>query len=437
VDPSTLDVRLRRLVRGFFFLPGLLAGCGVVLAVATVAFDRTQLASDLFRDLPSLEISAVGARSVLGTIAGAMMTVLSLVYSLTLVVFTLAAGNIGPRLLETFTDNRINQTTIGLLGATFLHSLIVLYLLADGDVPRLAVAVAISLATMSFFWLVYFVHDTANRVMVDNEIARTQRSLRSAVARLLADEPREAPDDRKQLPDKPGKPVTSERSGYVTSIQQAPLLKAASECSGFIRVVASPGHFLIAGQPLAYVWGEPDEKTVRSAVLIADARAPDGDIQFNIHLNVEIALRALSPGINDSYTAISALDQLSASLALILQRGVPSSLVCDDDGNPRVWIELLEVKDMVGTALHPLRRATRGNVMVCLRLVGAIGRMALVTRPEHVPILARHLALIAEDARAATPNSGDRRAVAQAIRRARRALAEARQRDARDETQSG
>ena len=86
----------------------------------------------------------------------------------------------------------------------------------------------------------------------------------------------------------------------------------------------------------------------------------------------------------------------------------------------------LEVKDMVGTALHPLRRATRGNVMVSLRLVEAIGRMALVTRPEHVPILTRHLTLIAEDARAAIPNSGDRSAVASAIRRAREALGHAR-----------
>ena len=432
MDPSTLAVRLRRLVRGFFFLPGLLAGCGVLLAVVTVAFDRTQLAADLFRELPYLKISAVGARSVLGTIAGAMMTVLSLVYSLTLVVFTLAAGNIGPRLLETFTDNRVNQTTIGLLGATFLHSLIVLYLLADGDVPRLAVAVAIALATVSFFWLVYFVHDTASRVMVDNEIARTQRSLRSAVARLLADEPREAPDDRDALPDDPGRPVKSTRSGYVTAVHQEPLLKTAKACDGFIRMIASPGHFFIAGQPLAYVWGDADEKAIRASVLIADARAPDGDIQFNIHLNVEIALRALSPGINDSYTAISALDQLSASLALILQRGVPSSLVCDSEGNPRVWIELLEVKDMVGTALHPLRRATRGNVMVCLRLVEAIGRMALVTRPEHVPILASHLTLIAEDARAAIPNSGDRGTVARTIRRAREALSDAKRHNDND-----
>ena len=83
-----------------------------------------------------------------------MMTVISLVYSLTLVVFTLAAGNIGPRLLETFTGNRVNQSTIGLLGATFLYSLLLLYAVSDDEVPRLAVAIAIALATLSFFQVV-------------------------------------------------------------------------------------------------------------------------------------------------------------------------------------------------------------------------------------------------------------------------------------------
>ncbi|WP_417772706.1 DUF2254 domain-containing protein [Stappia sp.] len=423
---NAFTARIHVLVRGFFFLPGLLAVLGVLLAVATVAVDRSSIATSLFDYVAFLNISADGARSVLSTIAGAMMTVLSLVYSLTLVVFTLAAGNIGPRLLETFTDNRVNQTTIGLLGATFLHALIVLYIVGDDDVPRFAVATAIVLATVSFFWLVYFVHDTARRVMVDNEIARTQRKLRSTIERLLSDEPREEPDDREALPKEDGAPVPAARSGYITAIGTAPLLSEASAKDGFIRIVAVPGHFVIQGQPIAYVYGEIEGDRVRRAVRIEDARTPDGDMQFAIHLTLEIALRALSPGINDSYTAISSIDQLSASLALILQRGVPSSLICDSDGKPRVWVELLEVKDMVGTALHPLRRVTRGNVMVTMRLVDAVGRMALVTRRHHAPILAEHLLLIASGACRSVDTREDRTAIAELIRRARRSIHAAR-----------
>ncbi|MBB99267.1 MAG: hypothetical protein CML67_06990 [Rhodobacteraceae bacterium] len=410
------------MVRGFLFIPAVLALLGLVLAPAAVWVDRTDVFGPVFDLVPFLAISASGARAVLGTISGATMTVISLVYSLTLVVFTLATGNIGPRLLETFTDNRVNQTTIGMLGGTFLYSLIVLYVVGETEVPRIAVAVAILLATTSFFVVVYFVHDTAQRVMVDNEIGRTQRKLRAAIDRLLDDEPHESATDREALPTTPGRPVHSTKSGYVTAVQSKLLLSAARSGDGFVRVIARPGAFVVAKTPVAYIHdddGEIDPRAVRDAIYLEDVRAPDGDIQFNVHLNVEIALRALSPGINDPYTAISALDHLSASLAMVLQRGAPSSLICDKDGNPRVWLELLDVKEIVGAALHPLRRAARGNVMVLLHLIAAIGRMAVVVREEHAGVLHQHLRLIASDAAHSIGNRDDRREVAEALRKAR------------------
>ena len=428
---TILLLRLRRLVRGFLFVPAMIASTGVLLAIAATWVDRSGLFEPLFEAVPFLDITVSGARAVLGTIAGAMMTVISLVYSLTLVVFTLAAGNIGPRLLETFTGNRVNQSTIGLLGATFLYSLLLLYAVGDDEVPRLAVAIAIALATLSFFQVVYFVHDTAKRVMVDNEIGRTQRSLRSAIDRLLDEEPAEKADDRDAVPDGEGRAVIARRSGYVTAVEAPPILHEATKKDGFVRVVARPGHFILASTPIAYLHDEGehdkakriDEDVLHASILLADARAADGDILFNVHLSIEIALRALSPGINDPYTAISAIDQLSASLGMILQRGAPSSLVCDDDEKPRVWLELIEVGEIVGTALHPLRRVASGNVMMTLRLIAAVGRMALVTRSEHAYLLKTHLRLIATDANTAVRNRDDRREIAEALRHAHRNLA--------------
>ncbi|SDU03831.1 DUF2254 domain-containing protein [Stappia sp. ES.058] len=422
MEKSSILLRLRRTVRGFLFVPAMLAMLGLVFAPVAVWVDRTDVFTPAFDLVPFLTISASGARAVLGTIAGATMTVISLVYSLTLVVFTLAAGNIGPRLLETFSDNRVNQSTIGLLGGTFLYSLIVLYVVGETEVPRIAVAIAIILATISFFWVVYFVHDTAQRVMVDSEIGRTQRSLRAAIERLLDDEPHEAASDREALPTTPGRAVLSEKSGYVTTVQTHLLQSAARAGDGFVRMVARPGVFVVAKTPIAYLHDENDAikpQVVRDAVYLEDVRAPDGDIQFNVHLNVEIALRALSPGINDPYTAISALDHLSASLAMVLQRGAPTSLIRDKNGTPRVWLEILDVKEIVGTALHSLRRGARGNVMVLLHLIAAIGRMAVVVRDEHAGVLHQHLRLIASDAAHSIGNRDDRREIAQALRKAR------------------
>ncbi|WP_417669679.1 DUF2254 domain-containing protein [Roseibium sp.] len=416
---------LQKLFRGFLFIPVVLALIGAALAAAAIAVDRAApLQSDGFL-FTFLDISTDGARSVLSTIAGAMMSVISLVYSLTLIVFTLAAGNIAPRLLETFANNRINQVTIGLLGATFLYALIVLYVVGEETVPRISVAIAIALSVISFFWLVYFVNDVAQRIMVDNEIGRIQKSLRTAIEHLLKSEPEEKADDRSEIPDSEFSTVTSTASGYITAIDGRALLRLAQKANGFIEVLVQPGSYVIEGMPIARLYDgaqDLDGSDVCPAFQTSYARAPEGDIQFSIHLNVEIALRALSPGINDAYTAIGAIDHLSASLARIVQKGVPTAILRDADDRPRVWLNLLAVADILDTALAPLRQASSGNVLVTEHLITAIGRMAIVCLPRHRSILQRHLRQIAEDAARTVAGRSDRKAIAGFVHSARLTL---------------
>ncbi|MCK7615098.1 DUF2254 domain-containing protein [Roseibium sediminicola] len=409
---------LYRLIKGFLFIPVCIALFGAALAILALSVDDLKLLTPLFEALGYESISVEGARSVLSTIAGAMMSVISLVYSLTLVVFTLAAGNISPRLLETFASNRTTQITIGLLGATFLYALFVLFVVDDGREVRVSVGFSVVLAAISFFWLVYFVNDVAGRIRVDAEIGRIQSSLRHSIDILLASEPREKPNDRDEIPDLPTTSVTAKRSGYVTLIDSDRLAGFARSCEGFVEVLVLPGTFVIEGMPIAEVRtadDKPDLKDLPQAFRIGKARAPEGDIQFSVHLMVEIALRALSPGINDSYTAISAIDHLSASFARILQRGAPSALLCDDDGTPRVWLNLLEVNDIVSGALRPLRQSARANVLVLDHLIQAIGKMAHVCRQEHLPLLKRQLLDIAMDASQALASKPDRAQIAQQL----------------------
>lgn len=416
----------RRMQSGFLFWPLCLSVLGVVFAFLALTADKQGWTDPMVVAVPMLEVSREGARSVLGTIAGAMMTVLSLVYSLTLVVFTLAAGTIAPRLLETFTDNRVNQLTVGVLGATFLYSLLSLHGVDIIDGPYATVLIGMLLATTSFFWLIYFVHDTARRIMVDNEIGRVQRSLRAEIDRLLAKEPEEHDRDKDALPEEGGTPILSVKSGYVTTIQSDPLLDLACRRDGFIKMTVAPGRFVVSGEPIAVIFGIPEEDiaTIRSSVVVSDARAPQGDIQFSIHLNVEVALKALSPGVNDAYTAISAIDHLSASLANILRRGAPSSLTRDADGTPRIWNRTISLVEIVGAALHPLRRAARDNLLVTMKLVEAIGRMAGVADPTHVGVLSTHLRLIAEDMARTVRNRDDRKELAEKLIYARQRIRE-------------
>jgi uncharacterized membrane protein len=415
---------LQQLVKGFLFIPVCIALLGALLACLALIVDDQKLLAKVFDSLRYNTISAEGARSVLSTIAGAMMSVISLVYSLTLVVFTLAAGTISPRLLETFASNRTTQITIGLLGATFLYALLVLFVVDDGREVRFSVAVSIGLAAASFFWLVYFVNDVAGRIRVDAEIGRIQASLRRSIDTLLTSEPREKPDDRNEIPDLPEAPVSALRSGYVTFIDSEALIDFARDIDGFVEVLVPPGAFVIEGMPIASLRSqedEPDCGRLHAAFQVSKARAPEGDIQFSMHLMVEIALRALSPGINDSYTAISAIDHLSASVARILQKGAPSSLLADEDGTPRLWLNLLEVHDLINAAMRPLRQCARNNVLVLDHLVQALEKMAVVSRPEHRPLLREQLFDIVKDARLALASGPDRIQIARCVRAARAA----------------
>lgn len=421
--PGPLIVAIKRLVSGFLFVPTLIALLGTALAFLMVWIDRSWAPNSFGTWISFLNIDATGARSVLATIAGATMTVISLVYSLTLVVFTLAAANIGPRLLENFTNNRVNQVTIGLLAATFLYALIVLYIVGENEVPKLSVAVGIIMVTISLFTLIYFVNDAARSIKVDSEIARTQNALRRAVDRLLTDEPTESEGDQDKIPDGRIRMVYAPVPGYVNAVDIEELKSLAIRGEGFINMTAQLGDYLVKGEPLCELIDcsdECDPADVQLAILLDNTRVPDGDIKFNLHLGIEIALRALSPGINDSYTAIGVIDHISGSLAMILQRGVPAALHCDKDKTPRVWMEIISIKDILGLAMHPLRRAARGNMLVTLRLVRAIGSLRSVAPQRHRAILDKHLRLTASDARQALQNRDDRRELASRIRDARR-----------------
>ncbi|MBN9669412.1 DUF2254 domain-containing protein [Roseibium aggregatum] len=421
---SAREQALAKLVKGFLFIPICIALLGAVGAVLSLYVDSSGLLSGVFDALGYETISNDGARSVLSTIAGAMMSVISLVYSLTLVVFTLAAGNISARLLETFASNRTTQFAIGILGATFLYSLFVLFVVDENRDVRFSVVMCIALAATSFFWLVYFVNDVAGRIRVDTEIGRIQGALRRSIDALLEAEPREKPNDRQEIPDLPATPVRAHQSGYVTSIDTQRLISHAKDVNGFVEVLVPPGTFVIQGMPIAEVrtrQEQPDSEHVHLAFRVGKARAPEGDIQFSVHLMVEIALRALSPGINDSYTAISAIDHLSASFARILQRGVPSSLLNDSDGEPRVWLNLLEVREILDTALNPLRQSAKSNVLVLDHLIQALEKTVQVCRPEHLPLVKRHLLDIACDARQVLASKPDRAQIAARLNSARKA----------------
>ena len=312
---------------------------------------------------------------MLTVIATAAMTALSLAYSLTLVVFTLAAGSIGPRLLRRFVTDWVNQATAGTLAGTFLYTLIALSQLPATDDSRLTVSGALVLGAFSVLQLIYFVRHVAQSVSIDDEVAGIAASLTKA---LESHRDRyEALDD---LPDDDAfdAEIDSERSGYVGEIDEAALTAIATENDIIIKLVEAPGQYVFEGATLARASGELDDddmQRLRQAISIDAARHEGREIEFSIHLLVEIGLRALSPGVNDQYTAIAVSDAVSGAVDDILGEDSAPSGLTDEDGAPRVIVPGLSIKHLMAQAYSPLRRASVDSVLASQALARAFARL--------------------------------------------------------------
>lgn len=431
-----------RLARSFVLVPAVIGIVGILTAMGTI------VAGESLHGWVLLLFPAPGPetmRAVLGTIAGASLTVLSLVYSLTLVVFTLAAGNIGPRLLVRFTEDSTIQITAGALAATFFYSILILQRADTGIDPALATGVAIVWAVLSITLVIVFIHTVATRITIDEEIARIGVTLSRHIETLLSDATEgkvvEPPRIEEVRPTEPPTDVTSKRSGYVDAIDLDRLYRIACAENVFIEVKAVPGQFVVAGSPLFSVWGTlagSRRTAARETFMIARSRTPEADLDFSILLMVEIAQRALSPGINDGFTAIAVIDHLSAAFSRILVRQVPSPLRSDEEGRPRLWCRIVSVDRLLGTAFHPLRRDSLPNVTVALRLVAALERLAVVAHAGYGECLREHVDLIETDVQRLDLNDADACELTAACGRVRDILAGKRQsHDRRGEPAAG
>ncbi|MEM8750648.1 MAG: DUF2254 domain-containing protein [Pseudomonadota bacterium] len=347
------------------------------------------------------------ARSVLSTVAAASITTLGLVYSIVLVVFTTAAGNIGPRLLQRFTGDAVNQFTAGLLGGTFLYSLTILHQTDSAYVPSFSIGITFFLVSLSVLQLIYFVHKASTSVTVDEEVAEIARQLEEDIDRLVDDE--EGLDEYEQDPpdDKDFKyTVKSAKAGYITGVDIARLVALAEEHNLFINLAHGQGSFLIGGIKFASINRELSDNDfeelaheIHEAVTVSNSRAPSADLEFSTNLLIEIALRALSPGVNDTFTAVACVDRLSSALERPVRQGLRDHIRADDGKIPRLRIPGVTLEDVIDAAFNPLRRAAAGNVLMTKHIIDALARLNQIGDDAACKLLSHHADLIMEGSR--------------------------------------
>ena len=306
-----------------------------------------------------------GARSLLSTIAGSMITAASVTFSLASVALSIASQQYGSRVLRNFMRDRITQVLLGTFVATFTYSVLVVRTIRGSDfgggfVPAISVTVAIALALASLVLLIYFIHHVSASIQASHIIRVIAEDLDSSIPKLYpteAGEPLEGEAAVSALKAKGTVPFAVEKSGYLQTIDLESLMEAAQQQKFIATLLVKPGDHLLTGTTVAELWGISEltaetAKTFKKAFFIDRERTPAQDIRYQFQQLTDVIVRALSPGINDPFTAINGIDELAAALLLFTRRARVREYRQDAQGELRLIVptantaEILE--DTVG-----------------------------------------------------------------------------------------
>lgn len=384
----------------YWFIPSVMAFLAIVLGAVMVWLDAGPGAGWLDGVGWYQSVKAEGAHQVLSTIAGSMITVAGVVFSITIVAISYASSQYGPRVLTNFMSDGGNKVTLGTFIATFLYCLVVLRTIRGGDdgafVPQMAVLVGLLLAVCSIGVLIYFVHHVPQSIHVNNVIALIGRQLISDVDKrfpaFIGDEPEEEREGTEASPDtimrlfRYGEgsgvsPVEGCATGYIQAIDDSALMGVAEDADLVLRLRYRPGDYLLAGRTLLEAW--PSERVdakvaeaLRNAYSTGSRRTAFGDLGFLVNELVEIATRALSSGVNDPTTARTCLDWLGAGATELARRRLPDAHRFDSDGRLRVIAQADGFRVYVDRAFGELRQYLAGDANAAVHALRTMGEVA-------------------------------------------------------------
>jgi len=383
----------------FWFVPTLMVVLAIGLSFLTIQIDQSA-DTEIIGNLGwAYALGPNGSRAILSAIAGSMVSVATTAFSITIVALQLASSQFGPRLLRNFMQDTGNQIVLGTFISTFVYSLLVLRTIngvaKNEFVPHLAVTCGIGLAIASIGVLIYFIHHSASSIQVDNVISKVGRELDDVIDRLFPKQIGRGASKQRQEPsseipanfDRDACPIQASSSSYIQAIDADQLMQTAIKENLLLQLQHRPGDFVVKGSPIAIVY--PAEavnkklaEQINSAFLVGSQRTDQQDIEFSINQLVEIASRALSPGINDPFTAVRCIDQLSAALCHLAQREIPSAYRYDDEDKLRVIAKPVSFVDVIDAAFNQIRQYGRTSVAVTMRLLEAIAVIAPFTHTK-------------------------------------------------------
>jgi len=409
----------------FWFLPFLIVLTSIVYAVALIQTDYSGGERWLAQWPRIFGVGAEGARDMLSTLAGSMMSVMGITFSMTLLALTLASSQYTSRVLRNFMRSRVTQVTLGTFAGIFVYCLIVLYTIRTGDesfVPSLAVFFAFVLTFVGIAVLIIFIHHIASSIQASSIIASVAQETNASIDRLFPEKREPGPDKAEgeenerllpSLDERTWYAVPAEVSGYIQSVDNDAILRLAQGGRTIVRMEHGIGAFVVQDTALASLalTYPPDQETIvalNGAYSIGRHRTADQDPAFGIRQIVDMALKALSPGVNDISTAVMCVDHLAAILARLACRQLPLSHRYEGD-TLRVIASVPTFEGLLAEAFDQIRDSAAGNVAIMARMLGAIDAIAsLTTSPRERRALREHLQWIAELADRTIESANDR-----------------------------
>ncbi|MDI3196228.1 DUF2254 domain-containing protein [Pseudarthrobacter sp. AL07] len=412
-------------------LPVLAVALAVVLGTAVPALDAA-VDGKLPESVTVLLFSGgpEAARSVLQAISGSLITVTSLTFSLTVVTLQLASSQFSPRLLRTFTSDRFVHGTLALFLAAFAFALTVLRSVrgegsgASPFVPEISVTVAFVLAIGSVIGLVLFLAHLTREIRVETMMRRVNVETQETIDRVFPENrplPAPGPDP---VPAEGKILINSTSSGFLTSVDKGSLKRAAEDAGAVIRIDREPGSSLVAGVPFATVWAVQPGATlttsarerliekVNAAVATGFERTNVQDVGFGFRQLVDVAARALSPGINDPTTAVHVIGHLSVLLCRLAERSPGPEQLRDDGGRVRVVVSLPELEDLLNMAMNQPRQYGAADPAVAGRLLGLLAELTWCDRKDKYRVdIREHLGRMRNAIGAADYSPAERRSL--------------------------
>ena len=381
----------------YWFIPSLMTFGALVLAFFMIRLDQS-LGMEALRNLGfGYYNQPDGARSLVSTVASSMITVAGTTFSITLAVLSLTSGQFGPRLLANFMRDIGNQVVLGTFVATYVYCLMVLRTIHTADnsvvafVPHLSIVLAIILALLNVGVFIYFIHHTAESIQASTITARIAGELEGMIKRFY---PEASPEDEavpptltpRELDPHTARAVSiiQHRSGYLQNMNEDGLLTFAAEHNVTVQCLQIVGTFVMSDQPVALVWPKDaldDEarNDLSNFFTLGPRRTPAHDLDFLFDQLSEMALRALSPGVNDAVTAMRCADRIAQGLLLMAKRRPPASHRFDEEGGMRLILPQIDLGNLVEDTLGEFRRFSADNMLVSMHLLDIVGTLLVGT----------------------------------------------------------